>query len=178
MRKTGLLFCLLLSFVGRSQTAPADKLGIARIAYIFALKPLVNETIWTGFGNARYDVPLIYYTENHCLIANPTPKFLRRYRPFLVAQQGRLKIYKLPRLLDKKPFHMETGTELSPEDSAHYAYRSPFMHSSSFEITHRTIPGVDFTEQWVTMIIHEYFHGFQFQHKPFLDYFGAHSGLL
>jgi hypothetical protein len=33
------------------------------------------------------------------------------------------------------------------------------------------VPDVHSTEQWATMVIHEYFHGFQFKHPAHLNYF-------
>jgi hypothetical protein len=33
------------------------------------------------------------------------------------------------------------------------------------------VPGIDATEQWATMVIHEYFHGFQFKHAAHIAYF-------
>ena len=173
MRILIFLFCLSLALAGKAQNASADALAIGRIQYIFALKQVISNAVWPGFSKAKFEVPLVYYTNSNCFVANPTAKFLRIYKPTLIAKSTGLKIYKTG-LLDSVHFHMETGTELTPDDSALYNYRSPFMNCSSFEITHRTIPDVDFTEQWVTMVIHEYFHGFQFKHQPFLDYFSTH----
>jgi hypothetical protein len=45
------------------------------------------------------------------------------------------------------------------------------MMCSSFEETVKTIPDVGSTDEWTTMIIHEYFHGFQYKHKPYMDYY-------
>lgn len=38
---------------------------------------------------------------------------------------------------------------------------------SSPEITFKTIPSVTTIEQWLAMLLHECFHGFQYQHKDF-----------
>ena len=46
---------------------------------------------------------------------------------------------------------------------------TPIMYCSSFEITSKKIPESTSTEYWVTMIVHEYFHGFQFKHKPYIN---------
>ena len=43
---------------------------------------------------------------------------------------------------------------------------------SSPEITFKTIPSVTTIEQWLAMLLHECFHGFQYQHKdPFFRVF-------
>jgi hypothetical protein len=65
---------------------------------------------------------------------------------------------------------METGMSLG-DSTDDYNYHSPFMMCSSYEETHKTIPKVLSTEEWSTMIMHEYFHGYQYKHKPYMDYY-------
>jgi hypothetical protein len=65
---------------------------------------------------------------------------------------------------------METGMSSGDDDIKIYNYNSPFMNCSSFEITTTRIPDTHSTEDWTTMVIHEYFHGFQFKHKKFRNY--------
>jgi hypothetical protein len=124
---------------------------------------------WEGFADKKFDLPLVYYTDSACYVANPTEKFMAALKPPLVFQNKKLKIYKTL-LLDSIPFHMETYI-LYGESSSSYYYRSPFMKCSSFEITQKTVPDVNYTEQWATMVIHEYFHGFQFMHPAHLTHF-------
>ncbi|MGH2645213.1 MAG: hypothetical protein ACRDE2_14765, partial [Chitinophagaceae bacterium] len=90
------------------------------------------------------------------------------YKPVLIYTNGQLKIYKT-KLLDSIPFHMATGITFG-DSTSDYNYKSPFMNCSSVEITEKTIPGVNSTEKWATMVIHECFHGFQYKHKPYLNY--------
>jgi hypothetical protein len=114
----------------------------------------------------------VYYTGRSCYVANPTQKFLDSFQPDLVFEGSKLKIYKT-NLLDSTPFHMETTVRFGDASPA-YDHHSPFMRCSSFEITQKTIPDVNSTEQWTTMVMHEYFHGFQFKHPAHLTYFGQH----
>jgi hypothetical protein len=65
---------------------------------------------------------------------------------------------------------METGMTLG-DPTLEFNYHSPFMMCSSFEETVKTIPDVGSTDEWTTMIIHEYFHGFQYKHKPYMEYY-------
>jgi hypothetical protein len=65
---------------------------------------------------------------------------------------------------------METGMTLG-DPTPDFNYHSPFMMCSSFEETVKTIPDVGSMDEWTTMIIHEYFHGFQYKHKPYMDYY-------
>lgn len=65
---------------------------------------------------------------------------------------------------------METNISLG-DSTPDYNYKAPFMNCSSPELTDRFIPDVHSTEMWATMVMHEYFHGFQFKHAQFLDFY-------
>lgn len=159
----------LILFSCHQKSDNKNQVIFGRIDYIYNLKSVVDSTSWKGFADLNYDLPLVYYTDSVCFVANPTEKFINSYSPKLVHETKPVKIYKT-RLLDSIPFHMATGITFG-DSTSNYNYKSPFMNCSSFEITKKTIPGVNSTEQWATMVIHEYFHGFQYKHKTFLDYF-------
>lgn len=142
-----------------------------RIEYIFHLKRLSNDSIWQGFTENEYTVPLVYYTTSNCYIANPTSEFLQNHNHQLVYSTKELTIYKTP-LLDSIPFHMETSMVF---DSKTTTDQHPIMRCSSFEITNTVIPDVNSTEMWATMVLHEYFHGFQFNHSSFNKYVKAEN---
>jgi hypothetical protein len=115
-------------------------------------------------------VPLVYYTDSVCYTVNPTEKFLAsRSTATKVFETGEISIYKTA-LLDSMPFHMSASISFG-DPSPDYDYLSPFMLCSSFEITQETIPGVESVAEWATMIMHEYFHGFQMRHPEFLEYY-------
>lgn len=166
-----LILILLLGFFGLIVHAQDNKGQIIenRIKYIYSLKSLVDNNIWIGFSDKEYDVPLIYYTNSTCYIANPTENFLDSYKPNLLYNSDGLKIFET-KLLDSIPFHMSASIILG-DSTSDYNYRVPYLKCSSFEITKSIIPDVNSTEEWITMIIHEYFHGFQYRHASFLDYF-------
>jgi hypothetical protein len=145
----------------------------ARIEFVYKLKQTVAKDVWKTFNDTEYDVPLIYFTDTSSYIANPTQKFLSTFKSEPVYESQRLKVYKTERRVDNIPFHMETGMTLgTPTDE--YNYHSPFMNCSSYEVVHKTIPDVLSTEEWTTMIMHEYFHGYQHRHQPHLDYYEQH----
>lgn len=146
-----------------------DKLVFDRIAYVYSLKPPIAQAIWPGFDEKQYDVPLIYYTDSSSFIANPTSRFLKIHKPTLVFENANLEIYKTTTRLDSIPFHMAVNFTFG--DSSAYDNYAPFMHCSSLEETGKVVKDVTSTEVWVTMVVHEYFHGFQFQHKDYLQYF-------
>ncbi len=169
MKRLMLLFLILLLLSSGRHPDSEEQVIFNRIAYINDLKGLIDKHVWKGFTDKKFDLPLVYYTDRFCYVANPTKKFIVSFKPYLVFEGRELKIYKT-KLLDSIPFHMETKTTFGDHSSA-YDHKSPFMNCSSFEITQKTIPDVNSTEQWTTMIMHEYFHGFQFKHPAHLTYF-------
>ena len=141
-----------------------------RIEFIFNLKQEIENDVWKTFTEKQFDVPLIYFTDTTSFIANPTEKFLATFKSKLAFENNQIKIYKTNERVDSLPFHMETGMTLGSPTGA-YNYHSPFMKCSSYEEVFKTIPMVLSTEEWVTMVMHEYFHGFQYKHKPYMDYY-------
>lgn len=160
-----LTICLIC---GQVKAQNSEQLIFERIEYIFNLKPTIAIEYWKGFDKKKYDVPLIYYTETDSYIANPPKDFIIYYTPTLVFQNSNLKIYKTIKRFDDIPFHMETNFGID-ESTDKIIRPAPIMYCSSFEITSKKIPESTSIEYWATMIIHEYFHGFQFKHKPYID---------
>jgi hypothetical protein len=166
------LTLLLLAFAAFSCTpklSKPEKVVLDRIAYVYQLKPAIAQGIWPGFDEKQYDVPLVYYTDSSSFIANPTDRFLKMHDPVRVFQIPELMVYKTTTRLDSTPFHMAVNFTFG--DAGAYDNYEPFMHCSSLEETRKVVKDVGSTEVWVTMVVHEYFHGFQFQHKNYLQYF-------
>jgi hypothetical protein len=172
-----ILACILVLIpaYGIAKSIPVsqqERVVAARITYLYGLKTALGAGRWKGFDEARYEVPLVYYTDSASYIANPTPKFLRLIPADQIFRNEHFVLYKTRQRLDSKPFHMATGFESGDEDaSAIYNYNEPFMSCSGFEETRRRIPDVASVEQWATMVLHEYFHGFQYRHPTLF----AHS---
>lgn len=162
-----LLFCLL--GCQKEKQNPEQKI-FDRILFVYHLKQNVETETWKTFNAPQYDVPLVYFTDSSSYIANPTEKFLKTFKSELLLEDGKVKIYKTQKRVDDSPFHMETGMTLG-DPTLEFNYHSPFMMCSSFEETVKTIPDVGSTDEWTTMIIHEYFHGFQYKHKPYMEYY-------
>lgn len=161
-----ILFLVLSSASVQSlRGQPAENVIVARIRYVFALKAAVDSQCWKTFDELRFEVPLIYYTDSASYVANPTEKFLRLVPSTMIGDEDRLRIFRTTQRLDDQAFHMATGYESGDEDSAGlYNYNEPFMTCSGYEETRRRIPDVASVEQWATMVMHEYFHGFQYRH--------------
>lgn len=167
MKQSILLF--LIGLVSCGYSPKEEKVILDRIEYVYNLKPQVASNGWTGFDDKRFDVPLVYYTSNNCYVSNPTVRFINSRDAKVLHKNNQISIYKTD-LLDSVPFHMSVSItlgDLTPD----YDYQSPHMKCSSFEITQETIPGVEGIEEWMTMIMHEYFHGFQMKHPEFLKYY-------
>ncbi|MBI3235659.1 MAG: hypothetical protein HYZ42_16750 [Bacteroidetes bacterium] len=162
-------FTLLISFCKNHDYGKEQK-TYDRIAFVYQLKQAVDEKTWRTFNNQAYDLPLVYFTDTSSYIANPSEKFLKTFKSDLVFQDDQIKIYKTRNRVDQLPFHMETGMTLGdPTDE--YNYHSPYMMCSSYEETFKKIPAVGSTDEWTTMIMHEYFHGYQYKHQPYMDYY-------
>ncbi|MDI9867913.1 hypothetical protein [Flectobacillus roseus] len=166
-----ILFLIALNLVGcqKEKQNPEQKI-FDRILFVYHLKQTVEAETWKTFNAPQYDVPLVYFTDSRSYIANPTEKFLKTFKSELLLEGGKVKIYKTQKRVDDSPFHMETGMTLG-DPTLEFNYHSPFMMCSSFEETVKTIPDVGSTDEWTTMIIHEYFHGFQYKHKPYMEYY-------
>ena len=154
----------------KNRNMNVEQIIFDRIDYVFNLKSIIDQQVWRGFNDAQFDVPLVYYTDSSSYIANPTPKFLKTFKPIYVFGNKNIKVYKTINRLDSVLFHMETGMSSGDDAKNSYNYNAPFMNCSSFEITATRVPDTRSTEYWTTMVMHEYFHGFQFKHKTFSDY--------
>lgn len=141
-----------------------------RIEFVYNLKDTVDITAWKTFGDKKYDLPLVYFTDSSSYIANPTNKFLQTFKSDLIFQNRKIKVYKTRERIDNIPFHMETGMTLG-DPTNEFNYHSPFMMCSGYEETTKKIPKVGSTEEWTTMIMHEYFHGYQYKHKSYIAYY-------
>ena len=170
MKQIVLFFLLLICVACNKKTELEDQAVIDRLLYVYNQKSLVDEKIWSGFSDNKFDVPIIYYDKLNCYIANPTEKFLNQFKPELIFTSNTLNIYKSS-LLDSIPFHMQVSVSFDEDKKESYNYKSPYMRCSSPEITQNTVPDVPSTEVWSTMVMHEYFHGFQFRHKQYLEHF-------
>jgi hypothetical protein len=129
------IYYLLFSLIFIScvqKKSKVDHLVLDRIEYVYHLKSFVDEDVWTNFNDTKFDIPLVYYTDTECYVANPTEKFIKKYQPELVFESNIVKIYRTV-LLDSIPFHMSVGMSL--DDSTAYNYKSPFMYCSSVEMS-------------------------------------------
>ena len=159
----------LLALVAMSANSQGLNKDVERLQYVYALKVVINDSIWSGFADKQYDVPLLYYGDTCCYVVNPTEKFLAMYPSFLIHSDNNIQIYQTEKV-DDKPFHMHVTFT---DEESNIDYRTPFIRCSSLEQTSETIPDVTSVNEWATMVMHEYFHGFQFKNDGYLDIYEA-----
>ena len=138
---------------------------VGRLQYVYALKDVINDRVWQSFTEKKNDVPLIYYDDSCCYVVNPSEKILNQYTTELVYKGDGINIYQTKRI-DNIPFHMHVTIT---DEQDRIDYRTPIMRCSSLEQTSKTIPDVTTVKEWATMVMHEYFHGFQFKQDGFLN---------
>lgn len=177
MNKILFLLLTVLVFSCKDKNYDNEQKIFDRIEFVYNLKQIVDEKNWQTFNDKEYDLPLIYFTDTSSYIANPTDKFLLTFKSDLVFQNKQIRIYKTKKRVDSLPFHLETEITLG-DLTDDYNYHSPFMKCNSYEEVYKTIPQVHSTEQWATMVMHEYFHGYQYKHKPFVDYYEKEIAII
>ena len=62
----------LIAIVAMSADAQSLNKDVERMQYVYALKMVINDSIWSGFADKQYDVPLLYYGDTCCYVVNPT----------------------------------------------------------------------------------------------------------
>lgn len=147
------------------QQLPDTASVVGRLQYVYVLKKVINNRVWPGFADKENDVPLIYYDDTCCYVVNPSDKIQALYKTESVFQNYDVAIFKMQRI-DNTPFHMHVTIT---DEEGRIDYRTPVMRCSSLEQTSKTIPDVTTVREWVTMVMHEYFHGFQFKNDGYLD---------
>src|SRR5688500_962740 len=150
---------------------PTDETIILyRIESFMTLKKEIMEKAWPQTADSAYDIPLIYYTDSVCYVANPGEKFITMGRPELKYQNGNLRIYKTKSRMDDIPWHMETHLSDVVTD---YNYLVPYAKVTGLEEARKEARKYekDITlEAWYGMILHELFHGYQFRHEGYWKY--------
>ena len=70
--------------------------------------------------------------------------------------------------IEKAPFLMQN--KMSFEDKSSPYYYRPIMLCSDVEAAKKVAPDIKDTEKWMQIVMHEYFHAFQFNHKSTINY--------
>jgi hypothetical protein len=133
------------------------------------IKPEVAKRYWPGFDSDSLTPSLLYFDDSLSWLAfSDRNLFNDNVSAKKIICPGGLSLYRLNKRLDSIPFHMEN--KMSFSDPASPSFYNPIMYCSHTERTRSLIPEVESTEEWLQMVLHEYFHAFQFSHTNSIDY--------
>jgi hypothetical protein len=129
---------------------------------------MIQNYIWDEKTSHIKEQPLLYFTDKSTYTvfleeANFKPDDYER-----IQCANNLELLKLKKRLDKRPFHMEN--KMSFGDSTSMFYYRPMMLASDVETMIKYIPAFSTTEDWLQLVMHEYFHSFQFSHEKSIKY--------
>ena len=140
-----------------------------RISLFIKSKELIANSIWKGLNDETKVAPLLYFTDSttyYFTALNDETFSADEFR--IVNCQNGLTLKKLKARLDKQPFHMENKMNFG--DTSSLFYFRPMMLCSDVETMSKFVPVFSKTEDWLQLVMHEYFHSFQFSHKNFISY--------
>jgi hypothetical protein len=145
----------------------ADCIACERITLFVKSKELISKSVWKGLNAEAHIRPLLYFTDSSTYIAFGSKELFKKYDYESMDCGTGLSLLKLPRM-DTKPFHMENNMNF--KDTTSLYYNRPMMLCSDVETLIKIVPDFDKTEDWLQLVMHEYFHSFQFSHKPTITY--------
>lgn len=112
---------------------------------------------------------MVYFDDSVSWLAFSAENIYKNIQPAEeVNCPGGLFLYRMKQRLDTIPFHMEN--KMAFKDSLAPNFYRPVMFCSSVESAKKIVPVVNYTEDWLQMALHEYFHAFQFTHKKNIRY--------
>ena len=130
----------LVALVAMSADAQRLNKDVERLQYVYALKVVINDSVWSGFADKQYDVPLLYYGDTCCYVVNPTEKFLDKYPSVLIHRDYNIQIYQTEKV-DDKPFHMHVTFT---DEESNIDYRTQFKNDGYLDtyeaITNAVLP--------------------------------------
>lgn len=160
-----LIFCCLFILALHLQ-AQNNNPDLQRIQYLHSLKKHLNK-VWPTFDNPEYNADIAYFTASKTFITGRPVSESLKIQPLKTYKTKDLLIEETERL-DTTAFHMFTAYE--NEDRTKLWYRYPVVLCSDYETTVKHIDDIPNTQTWATIILHEYFHGFQFLHPEFIRF--------
>lgn len=143
-----------------------DSLSARRISFVLAIRKRLAEKYWPEFGLKRSEGPFIYFNDSLSEVFFPNPQVLERLERY----QSYSEDYVLSPRTDTLPYHFELMLSLDSSDRDRLYYNNPVQQFLSPEQTAQYIPYIESTEFWTTLVIHEMFHHFQYNHEGFMAY--------
>ncbi|GAB3898000.1 hypothetical protein GCM10028803_16850 [Larkinella knui] len=152
-------FCLVFSLLSISASAQkaapdaSEKLLCRRLNYLMALKKQVAKDHWAAYGKRTVENEIRFYTEQGVYLVNPQKQTLAETRTESCHCPG----FKLFRVNDSLNTSYQMFTNFADGIAA----------CNDVTVSRRYIPDVKDTETWAMMVVHEQFHQYQTNHKPF-----------
>lgn len=153
-------------FFNKSCSSQTIDIICERLTLFNQIKKDVAKTYWTEFGIYKNQSPLIYVSDSASYVINSDSDFLKDSVQSAF-NCGEINL-KQTRNFDLRPFIMEN--KMSFSDSTSPFYFNPVMMCSSVEVMLKNIPYFTTTEEWFQLVMHEYFHSFQFRNKAVINY--------
>ena len=153
--------------ISQANRTMADCVACERINVFIKSKELISNIVWKGLNDDAHIRPLLYFTDSSTYIAFGSDILFKNYNYELLDCGNGFSLLKLPRM-DAQPFHMENNMNF--KDTASIFYNQPMMLCSDVETLIKVVPDFNKTEDWLQLVMHEYFHSFQFSHKATINY--------
>lgn len=164
-----LLLCSCMGlFVYAQQYTRSEKIMIARLTWLYKVKAFAAKQSWPEFAGRNNEIALAYFTDSSSYFIDPGTVLQQRIAAVPFYRADNRTILKTLKRIDDLPFHMETSMETTDSTALYFNY--PVMMCSAYESTRKQIPDLSNLQEWAAMVVHEYFHGFQFRHPALIAY--------
>ena len=168
-----IIIAALFAFCFFKKEGPVQQEGSCiicdRLSLFTDIKQRVAASYWSSFNTKSLTPPLVYFSDSLSWLAFSADTKFKDIEYIKIECPSGLVLYKMNKRLDSVPFHMEN--KMSFTDSAMPYFKHPVMFCSDVESTAKLVPDVKNTEEWLQLVMHEYFHSFQFNHTSFINYF-------
>lgn len=164
------IFGLATSCGYKKESLPDESCLVCdRLSLLQQIKPYVAEGYWPTFDTDSLTPPMVYFDDSMSWLAFSAENIYKNIQSAeRVNCPNGLILYRMKQRLDTIPFHMEN--KMTFNDSLAPNFYRPVMYCSNVEAAKKLVPVVNNTEDWLQMVLHEYFHAFQFTHKKNLRY--------
>lgn len=140
-----------------------------RVSLLREIIPVVNDSLWPGLTKTRHVPPLVYFgKETSWLAFTNSNIFSSKIAAVKVQCPGSFFVYRMEKFPDSMPFHMEN--KMTFTDTGSPWFYKPVMFCSNTEKALELISDISSTEDWLQMVMHEYFHSFQFSNRRTVKY--------
>lgn len=168
--RTNLLLLILLVASCQSKDIIDENSCVVcdRMKLFHQCKVFIGNKIWPSLNDKQYTAPLLYYSDSSTFLLSYDSSLISQWNSSPIACSDDFTLRILDQRIDERPFIMENQMDFSDSLSP-YFYR-PIMQCSDVEGLIRLVPDFEKTEDWLQLVMHEYFHSYQFNHKNTINY--------